>query len=220
MMKKKNIYFILLTFLLFLNVLYPEKFKIGTIQYNGGGDWYNDPSSIPNLLNELKLRCGINTEPVRHTLSLKDDILFSYPAIFLTGHGNIILDDEEIENLKKYLNAGGFLYVDDDYGIDKYIRREMKKVYPNKEWVELPFSHPIYHSFYSFKNGLPKIHEHDKKPPQGLAIMDNERVLVFYTYESNLADGWADKNVHNNTDSKRESAFKMGINIFTYLLNN
>ena len=187
------------------------------VKYNGGGDWYNDPEILPNLMRELKIRVkNIDATEDQVVLSLEDDRIFNYPFLFLTGHGNIRLSSKEIENLRKYLNNGGFLYIDDDYGLDKFIRRELKRVFPRKKLQKVPFSHPIYHVFYDFPKGLPKIHEHYKGPPEGYGIFINGRLTVFYTFNTNISDGWTDR--HNDPPQKMEEAFKMGVNIVLYAL--
>jgi hypothetical protein len=195
-----------------------SQLSIARIKYSGGGDWYNDPSCIPNLLQYLNRNTNINASNVENQVSLNDNNLYSYPVIFLTGHGRISLSEQEIICLRNYLMNGGFLYADDDYGLDDHFRREMKKVFPNKEMVEIPFSHPIFHIHYEFANGLPKIHEHDGKPPQGFGYFHEGRLVVFYTYSSNISDGWADVEVHNDPPEKRDQAFKMATNIIVYAL--
>jgi hypothetical protein len=158
-------------------------------------------------------------QPEYTFVEITDDELFSYPFVFMTGHGNVVFSDEEAERLRRYLENGGFLYIDDDYGFDEPIRREMKKVFPNKEFLELPFSHPIYSIFYQFPDGPPKTHEHDKKVPQGFGIFIGDRLAVYYTYEANPSDGWADYTVHKNPEEKRLEALKFGTNIVMYALS-
>jgi hypothetical protein len=194
---------------------------IARVKYSGGGDWYNDPSAIPNMANYIKTKVGVDIAEEEAHVSILDESLFSYPILFLTGHGRILLSDEEVLRLRTYLLKGGFLYVDDDYGMDKSFRSVMKKIFPERELIELSFSHGIYHIYYRFENGLPKIHEHDNHPPQGFGIQDdNNRVMVFYTYETNISDGWADPQVHKDPPEKREAAFKMGVNILVWALQN
>lgn len=195
-------------------------FKIARVKYSGGGDWYNDQSAEINLLKFIRENTNISVDPVFYYVDLANDNLFLYSVIFITGHGNVNFTEREVRNLKSYLENGGFLYIDDDYGLDEHIRREMKKVFPDKDFIEVPFNHKIYHCHFSFPNGLPKVHEHDGKPPQGFAIFHNGRMCVFYTYETNLSDGWADPEVHKNPPEKREAAFKMGTNIVVYALTN
>jgi len=200
--------------------LYAQEFVVARVKYGGGGDWYNDPSMIPNLSKEINERTTLRAQEEQAVVSLEDEDLFNYPFIFLTGHGNIKFDDREIKNLRTYLTSGGFLYADDDYGMDEAFRRELKRVFPDKELVELPFDHEIYHIFYDFPSGLPKIHKHDEKPPQGFGMFHDGRLVLFYTYETNISDGWADFDVHNDPPHKREEAFKMGINIVMYALTH
>ena len=203
---------------IFFSVLLSQEFQIARVQYGGGGDWYSDPSSLPNLIDYLRTNTAIVNASKEVRIKLTDSNAKQYPYLYMTGHGNIRFSENEIIELRSILNNGGFLHADDNYGMDKSFRREIKKVYPNKEFVELPHTHPIFFSFYKFENGLPKIHEHDNKPPQALAIFENERIVILYTYESDLGDGWEDAAVHNNSEEKRDLAFKMGINIIYFAL--
>ncbi|MDP3025251.1 MAG: DUF4159 domain-containing protein [candidate division Zixibacteria bacterium] len=214
----------------------PNAFTIARLKYEGGGDWYWGSSAIPNMLKFLKENTNIpvvdksittrrDEKEVR--VSIMDKELFNYPFLFLTGHGNIKFSDEEVERLRIYLTHGGFLFDNDSYGLDKAFRREMKKVFPNNELVELPFNHGIYHSYYDFPNGLPKIHKHEGKPAQGFGIfysvngsVGENRLVAFYVYESDIGDGWEDPQVHNDPPEKREAALKMGVNIITWVLEN
>jgi hypothetical protein len=193
--------------------------KIARVKYSGGGDWYNDPSAEINLLRYVRAHTSITVEPVYEYVDLGTDNLFLYPMLFMTGHGTVSLTEAELRNLRAYLTNGGFLYIDDDYGMDESIRRELKRVFPDQALRELPFSHPIYHCHFDFPKGLPKIHEHDNKPPEGLALFHDGKVCVFYTYETNPSDGWADPEVHNDPPERRESALKMGTNIIVYALS-
>ena len=204
---------------IYLSVLLSQNFQIARIQYGGGGDWYSDPSSLPNLIKYLKTNTAIVNASEEVRIRLTDNNAKQYPYLYITGHGNIRFSENEIIELRSILNNGGFLHADDNYGMDKSFRREIKKVYPNKEFVELPHTHPIFFSFYKIENGLPKIHEHDNKPPQALAIFENQRIIILYTYESDLGDGWEDPTVHNNSEEKRELALKMGVNIIYFALN-
>ncbi|MEA3432793.1 MAG: DUF4159 domain-containing protein [candidate division WOR-3 bacterium] len=204
-------------FLLLCAVFSSYDITIARVKYRGG-DWYNDPSIIPNLAREINKRTTINAAPNQRIITLDDPDLFSYPFVFFTGHGDIQLSDVEVECLREYLLKGGFLYVDDDYGMNEAFRREMRKVFKGLELVELPFSHAIYHCFYDFSTGPPKIHEHDNKPPKGYGLFYNERLVVYYTYESNISDGWADPDVHKDPKEIREKAFKAGINIVVYAM--
>lgn len=198
-----------------------SRFVIVRLKYNGGGDWYNDPSSEANMLKFMKENTNIDVEvKTEEFVEVGSEKIFAYPFVFMTGHGNVSFSEAEARNLRTYLENGGFLYVDDDYGIDQAFRREIKKVFPNDQLVEIPFTHPIYHSHFQYPNGLPKIHEHDGKPPQGFGIFHNGRLVVFYTYESNLADGWADADVHKDPDAVRRKSLEMGLNIIVYALTN
>ena len=197
-----------------------SQFRIARLKYSGGGDWYNDPSAEVNLLKFAKKAAGIDADPKYEFIEISNDNFFSYPLIFMTGHGNISFSDEEVRRLRTYLENGGFLYADDDYGMDKAFRREIKKVFPESDLVELPFSYGLYHCFYQFPNGVPKTHEHNGKPPQGFGIFYKKRLVVFYTYESNPSDGWADPEVHNDPPEKREEALKFGTNILVWVLTH
>ena len=210
--------------LLFITVLISSQvktgFQIARLKYNGGGDWYNDPSAEVNLLNYVANNTNIKTISEYKFVELGSDEMFSYPFLFLTGHGNIVLSSDEAAKLRRYLLNGGFLYVDDDYGLDNAFRREIKKVFPEKELVELPFNYGLYNCLFQFNFGPPKTHEHDNKPPQGFGIFIDGRLAVYYTYESNPSDGWADERVHNNTREKREEALKFGTNLVVWALSN
>lgn len=193
--------------------------KIARAKYSGGGDWYNDPSSEINLLRYVRANTSILVEPTYEFVDLGTDNLFLYPVIFMTGHGTVSFSEAEIRNLRSYLEAGGFLYVDDDYGMDASIRKELKRLFPDQDLKELPFSHPIYHSHFDFPNGLPKIHEHDDKAPQGLGLHVSGKLAVYYTYETNPSDGWADPEVHHDTPERRETSLRIGTNILVYALS-
>lgn len=194
--------------------------KLARVKYSGGGDWYNDPSGEVNLLKYVKAHTNINVAPVYEYVDLNSDNVFAYPLLFITGHGNVNFSEAEIRRLRAYLENGGFLYIDDDYGLDASIRREMKRVFANQEFVELPFNHGIYSAHFSFPNGLPKIHEHDAKEPRGLGLFHNGRLCVFYTHETNPSDGWADAEVHGDTPEKREQSLKIGTNIIVWALTH
>lgn len=218
-MKKLILYMIVLLNLSSVSAQTKDAFQIVRLKYNGGGDWYNGQSEEPNLLNYIKVHTNISVDPEYKYVDLASDEIFYYPFLFLTGHGNIVFTRDEVERLRIYLDAGGFLYVDDDYGLDKAFRREIKKVFPEKELVELPFSYGLYHDFYNFPNGVPKIHEHNGKPPQGFGIFINNRLAVYYTYESNPSDGWDSPDVHNDPPAKREEALKFGTNLVIWALS-
>ncbi len=194
-------------------------FTIARLKYNGGGDWYNDPSAEVNLLNFIKRNTNIKVDARYRFVEISSEEIFSYPFLFVTGHGNVVFSEDEGERLQLYLENGGFLYIDDDYGLDNAIRREMKKVFPAKDFIELPFNYGLYNVFYNFENGPPKTHEHDKNPPQGFGIFVEGRLAVYYTYESNPSDGWADEMVHNDPPKKREEALKFGTNIVVWALS-
>ncbi len=196
------------------------KFTIAQIHYDGGGDWYANPSALPNLLQFIAENTKINLDLKPSKVRLDENDLFNYPYIYITGHGNIKFSETEIKNLRLFFNSGGFLHADDNYGMDKSFRREIAKIFPDEKWFELPFEHEIYHQTFSFPNGLHKIHEHDNKPPQGLGIFRNGRLVIFYTYECDLGDGWEDPNVHKDPEQLRQKALQMGTNIIVYALTH
>ncbi len=200
------------------NLAQPGDFRMARVKYSGGSDWYNDQSSDINLQKFIKVNTNLKVNPEYRFADLAGDEIFSYPFLFMTGHGKIALTDQEVQNLRRYLENGGFLYVDDDYGFDKGFRREIKKVFPNAELKELPFSHKIYNIKYKFPDGPPKTHKHDEKPPQGFGLFIGERMVVYYTYECNPSDGWADPGVHNDPEEKRQEALQFGANIVLFAL--
>lgn len=195
-----------------------SQFRIGRLKYTGGGDWYNDPSAEVNLLKFVRQHTAIDVDPRYEFVDLSSEDLFSYPFLFITGHGNISFSDYEVQRLRDYFARGGFLYADDDYGMDKAFRREMKKVFPDRQFVEVPFNYGLYHCQFSFPNGVPKTHEHNGKPPQGFGLFSGGRLIVYYTYESNPSDGWADPEVHNDPESARQDALRFGTNIVVWAL--
>jgi hypothetical protein len=197
-----------------------ESFNLARIKYSGGGDWYNNPSALRNLADFARQHVPIAINPEYDDIEIGSPDLFNYPFAFLTGHGTITINQAEAKNLRTYLQNGGFLYVDDDYGLDEHFRDAINKVFPNEKLVELPFDHPIYHQVFEFSEGLPKIHEHDGKPPQGLGILLDGRLAVFYTYETNLGDGWTNPDIHNDPAAVREKALQMGTNILIYALTS
>jgi hypothetical protein len=208
---------------LFLGVfmaLQSQDIKIALLKYRGGGDWYANPTSLRNLAvfcnNNLQTQISTDVPAI----NIGSAELFNFPITHLTGHGNVIFSPEETENLRKYLISGGFLHISDNYGLDIYIRREMKKVFPGVEFVELPYNHPIYHQKYDFNNGLPKIHEHNDNNPQGFGLIYEGRLVCFYDYECDLGDGWEDAEVHNDSYKKRQEALKMGANIVQFVFEN
>ncbi len=217
--KLKNI---IIIWALFGGVILPQdgSFQIARLKYNGGGDWYNDPSAEVNLLKFVAEKTNIKVAAEYKFVDIGNDDIFKYPFLFITGHGNVVFSDSETERLRKYLLSGGFLYIDDDYGLDAPIRREMKKVFPDKEFEEIPYEYGLYHCLFEFPSGPPKTHEHDNKPPQGFGIFFGDRLMVYYTYESNPSDGWADANVHNDPPEVREEALKFGANLIVWVLAN
>ena len=214
---------IVLLFLLFVGTLYAQdngRFTITRLKYNGGSDWYNDQSEEVNLLKFVAQNTNIKTDPEYQFVDLSSGNIFACPFLFMTGHGNIVFSDSDAKKLRAYLENGGFLYVDDDYGLDKAFRREIKKVFPDKDLQELPFSYGLFHCFYDFPKGVPKTHEHNGKPPQGFGIFIGNRLCLLYTYESNPSDGWDDPEVHNDPPEKREEALKFGTNIVVWALTH
>jgi hypothetical protein len=195
-------------------------FVLARVKYSGGGDWYNDPSIIPNMLNYLGTHTNMATANQEARVSLMDESLFSYPFLFMTGHGRISFSEQETSRLRSYLLQGGFLFADDDYGMDEHFRREMKKVFPDKELLEIPYAHPIYYVQFPFASGLPKIHEHDGGAPRGYGYFHEGRLVVFYAFNTNISDGWADPDVHGDPPDKREQAFRMGANVIVYALTH
>ncbi|MCM8570058.1 DUF4159 domain-containing protein [Gramella jeungdoensis] len=194
--------------------------EIAVLKYNGGGDWYANPTSLPNLIKFCNdnINTKINTKP--QTVEPGSTDIFQYPFVHMTGHGNVLFNDEEVENLRNYLLSGGFLHIDDNYGMNQYIRKEIKKIFPEKELTEIPANHPIFYTAFNFPMGLPKIHEHDRQPPQAFGIFDNERLILLFTYESDLGDGWESPQVHNDPEEVRQRALKMGANIIKYAFEN
>ncbi|MBE9491865.1 MAG: DUF4159 domain-containing protein [Bacteroidetes bacterium] len=191
--------------------------QIALLKYNGGGDWYSNPTSLPNLIRFCNENLGTNLNKDYATVEVGSIDIFNYPFIHMTGHGNVTFSEEEARNLRNYLLGGGFLHIDDNYGLNQFVYPQMKKVFPEYDFVELPFDFPIYHQKYDFNKGLPKIHEHDKKPPQGFGIIHEGRLVCFYTYECDLGDGWEDQTVHNDSEETRLKALKMGANIVQYV---
>ena len=195
-------------------------YRIALLKYSGGGDWYSNPTALPNLIDFCNANLGTNINPEPATVEVGSVDIYNYPFLHMTGHGNVVFSDFEADNLRNYLLSGGFLHIDDNYGMDPYLRSELKRVFPELELVELPYSHPIYHQKYEFPNGLPKIHEHDNKSPQGFGIIYQGRLILFYTFETDLGDGWEDQVVHNDSNEIRIKALKMGANIVSYVFEN
>lgn len=221
----KTLFFILLCGIC-LSETFPQiskissSFKIARLKYSGGGDWYNDPQEEVNLLKFVKQNSLVDVDPVYEFVDVSSDKFFTYPFIFMTGHGNMTFTDLEVKRLKTYLENGGFIYADDDYGMDKAFRREIKKIFPEQQLVELPFSYGLYHCQYEFNSGPPKTHEHDGKSPQGFGIFYKGRLVLYYTYESNPSDGWDDPEVHGDPPAKREEALRFGTNIVVWALTH
>ena len=194
--------------------------EVAILKYNGGGDWYSNPTALPNLIEFANENSNTQITKDPTSVAVGNIDLFNFPIVFMTGHGNVFFSAEEAQNLRNYLISGGFLHISDNYGMDKYIRREMKKVFPKLEFREIPSDHPIYNQTFTFKNGIPKIHEHDKKPPQGFGIFYEGRLVCFYDFETDLSDGWEDASIHNNPQEVRLKALRMGANIIEYAFKN
>ena len=200
--------------------VFPSAVSVTRLHYGGGGDWYWGSSAIPNFLRFIRENSNFPVDTIEKVVQIMDDNLFRYPFLFATGHGIMKFSDEEKERLRTYLANGGFLFINDSYGMEKSLRQEISKLFPERELLELPFEHPIYHSYYDFPNGPPKIHEHDNKPPRGYGIVIDSRVVLYYLLESDVGDGWEDSQVHNDPPEKREAALKMGMNILVYAMMN
>jgi hypothetical protein len=190
--------------------------KIAKLKYNGGGDWYANKTALPNLIKFSNQELSMNIAPEEDVVEASSQDIFLYPYVYMTGHGNVVFSENEAANLRKYLLGGGFLHIDDNYGLDKFIRIELKKVFPELELVELPFNHPIYNQKFKFPKGLPKVHEHDGKPAQGFGLIHEGRLVVFYSFECDLGNGWEDQRIHNDPEEKRQQALRMGANILSY----
>ncbi|UTW65537.1 DUF4159 domain-containing protein [bacterium SCSIO 12643] len=196
-----------------------QTYQIALLKYNGGGDWYaNLETSLPNLIQFSNQTLGTQINPEQAIVEVGSNEIYRYPFIHMTGHGNVVFSQQEVANLRKYLLSGGFLHIDDNYGLDKFIRTEMLKVFPELQWVELPTTHPIYHQKFNFLNGLPKVHMHDEQRPRGFGLIYEGRLVCFYSYESDLGDGWESTSVHNDSEESRLKALKMGANIIQYVL--
>ncbi|HET7109532.1 MAG TPA: DUF4159 domain-containing protein [Gemmatimonadales bacterium] len=194
----------------------PGLLTVGRLHYDGGGDWYANPSSLPNLLTAVRTRTALRTAATETVVTLSADDLWNVPYIYMTGHGNVHFSDADLETLRRYLRQGGFLHADDNYGMDASIRRELNRLFPDHQLEEVPLSHPVYHLIYDMPKGIPKIHEHDGKPAQGFGIFLDGRLAVYYSYQSDLGDGWEDPDVHHDPPEKREAALRMGVNLFAY----
>lgn len=205
--------------LAFAIAAFAQDLKIAKLKYGGGGDWYANKTALPNLIQftNRQLKTSINrTEDI---VEAGSPDLFLYPYVYMTGHGNVVFTDQEAENLRTYLLSGGFLHIDDNYGLDPFIQVEIRKVFPDKEFVEIPYDHPIYHQKFDFNSGLPKIHEHDGKPPQGFGILHEGRLICYYSYESDLGNGWEDQSIHNDPQPVRQKALQMGANILSFVFS-
>ena len=209
----------LLLFVLLISANTGAGLQIALLKYSGGGDWYANPTALPNLARYCNKVLGTNISTDIPTVEVGSKELFNYPFIHMTGHGNVVFSQQEVDNLRAYLIAGGFLHISDNFGLDKFIRPQMKRVFPEIDFVELPFSHPIYHQKFKFPNGMPKIHEHDEKRAQGFGVIYDGRLVCFYDFESDLGDGWEDADVHHDSDQKRTEALQMGANIIQFVFN-
>ena len=212
----------LLIIFLFLPIfaLGQNTYQIAILKYNGGGDWYANPTALPNLIAFANENIGTNIKTEPATVEVGSSAIFNYPYLHMTGHGNVVFNSSESENLRNYLLAGGFLHIDDNYGMDAFVRTEIRKVFPETDLVELPTNHPIFHGKYDFPNGLPKIHEHDASPSQAFGIIVDGRLVCLYTYESDIGDGWEDAEVHHDSEYIRQKALEMGANILEYVFTN
>jgi hypothetical protein len=215
-LKKAKIAVISLLVLFLLAFPAVSQIKIAKLKYNGGGDWYANKTALPNLIKFCNQELGTNIVADEDVVEVGSRDLFSYPYVYMTGHGNVVFSSDDAANLRNYLAGGGFLHIDDNYGLDKFIRIELKKVFPELELTEIPFDHPIYHQKFNFSKGLPKIHEHDGKPAQGFGLFYEGRLVVFYSFECDLGNGWEDQRIHNDPEEKRQQALRMGSNLITY----
>ena len=213
---------LILKILLFLPLfsLGQNTYQIAILKYNGGGDWYANPTALPNLIAFANENIGTNIKTEPATVEVGSSAIFNYPFLHMTGHGNVVFNSSEAENLRTYLLAGGFLHIDDNYGMDPFVRTEIRKVFPETDLIELPTNHPIFHGKYDFPNGLPKIHEHDASPSQAFGLIVDGRLVCLYTYESDIGDGWEDAEVHHDSEYIRQKALEMGANILEYVFTN
>ena len=219
-MKKVSLLFLIFLVSLSFNSFTNYSFKIAKLKYSGGGDWYANKTSLPNLIKFCNKNLKMNIADKEDIVDINSSNIFNYPFLHMTGHGNVVFSSSEAENLRNYLVGGGFLHIDDNYGLDKFIRVEMKKVFPHLEFIEIPFNHAIYHQKFNFNDGLPKIHEHDGKPAQGFGIFHEGRLVCFYSYESDLGNGWENQEIYNDSDEIRTKAFQMGANILSFALTS
>lgn len=216
---RKLVFSLSIVWFLFSSATHEYGIKIAKVKYKGGGDWYANKTALPNLTRFCNSSIKTNINPEDAVVEVGSPEIFNYPWIYLTGHGNIVLSDAEAQNLRKYLIAGGFLHIDDNYGLKPFIVPQMKKVFPELEFIELPYNHSIYHQTYNFDKGLPKIHEHEGKPPQGFGLVYEGKLVCFFSYESDLGNGWEDQSIYNDPEEKRQEALKMGANIIQYAFN-
>lgn len=210
----------LLIFIIGLTTSLATAQEVAVLKYGGGGDWYGNPTALPNLVKYCNDNISTNINESIATVEVGSIDIFQYPFLHMTGHGNVFFNDDEAENLKTYLISGGFLHIDDNYGMEPYITKELKKVFPNKDLIDIPKTHPIFNTAFDFPNGLPKIHEHDGKAPKALGLFHEGRLILLFTFESDLGDGWEDQEVHNDPEDVREKALKMGANIVKYVFVN
>ncbi|MDG1046772.1 MAG: DUF4159 domain-containing protein [Bacteroidia bacterium] len=215
-----NKFFVVFVLFLTLGFSYQFTIKIAKLKYDGGGDWYANRTALSNLAIFCNSVLYTSINPADEVVEVGSKEIFNYPYVYMTGHGNVIFSPSDAENLRSYLMAGGFLHIDDNYGLDKFVRIEMKKVFPELEFIELPFDHPIYNQKYKFSKGLPKVHEHDGKPPQGFGLIFKGRLVCFYDYECDLGNGWEDKGIYDDSPDKRLQSLQMGANIIQYVFNN
>ena len=212
--------FWILAVIIFVGALSVRGQKVGLLKYNGGGDWYANPTALPNLIEFCNSEIGTTLEPQPETVAVGSSEIFQYPLLHMTGHGNVVFSEADAANLRTYLMAGGFLHIDDNYGMAPYLLKELPKIFPDIELQELGADHPVFREPYPFPEGLPKIHEHDRKRPQALGYFSQGRLMLLFTFESDLGDGWEDAAVHNDPDEVREKALRMGANILYYAFNN
>lgn len=199
-------------------IVAPPSYKVAVLKYKGGGDYYSNPTAVPNLVDFVNKNLAMNIDNEVPYIDVSSPDIINYPFIHMTGHGNVVFTSDDVSNLRSYLIGGGFLHISDNYGMDQFVRKELKKVFPELELVELPFNHPVYHQTYKFPNGLPKIHEHDKKAPQGFGLIWEGRLVLFYDFECDLGDGWEDAEVHKDSQEARTKAFRMGANLIQYAM--
>ena len=211
----KPLFFLLISF----SFILANAQDVAILKYSGGGDWYANPTAVPNLVSFTNETIGTTISNIQ-TVAINSEAIYNYPIVFMTGHGNVFFSETEVQNLKDYLISGGFLHISDNYGLDTFIRRELKKVFPKLELIEIPTNHPIFNQTYKFSNGIPKIHEHNKESAQGYGLFYEGRMIVFYDHETDLSDGWEDEIIHHNPKIIREKALKMGANIIEYAFNN